>query len=94
MKDPVLETNYLIRFSLRSGKWEDAGKMRVARRSPGVVSYRGVIYSVGGMGAKKDLSSMEMLDPVTRKWVTLPASLVSLSGWISATLIDKPVRMM
>ena len=84
----------MIRFSLRSGKWEETGKMRVARRSPGVVSYRGVIYSVGGMGAKKDQSSMERLDPVTRKWVTLPASMVNLSGWISATLIDKPVRMM
>ena len=36
-----------FRFSLRTGKWEEAGKLRVARRSPGVVSYRGVVYAVG-----------------------------------------------
>ena len=83
----------MCRFSLRTGKWEEIGKMKVGRRSPGVVSHRGVVYAVGGMGTKKDLRSMEMLCPVSRKWVTLPAQMSVLSGWITATLIDKPVRM-
>ena len=54
--------------------------MKVARRSPGVVCYRGVVYVVGGMGTKKDLKSMEMLCPVTKKWITLPNGLNVLSG--------------
>ena len=58
--------------------------MKVARRSPGVVCYRGVVYVVGGMGTKKDLKSMEMLCPVTKKWITLPNGLNVLSGnWVS-----------
>ena len=63
--------------------WSQGPKMRVARRSPGVAQYRwvatteqniqkifsrGTIYAVGGMGGKKDLSSMERLCPVTKKW--------------------------
>ena len=67
--------------------------MKVARRSPGVVTYRGVVYAVGGMGAKKDLKSMEMLCPVTKKWITMPQPMRVLSGWVSATMIDKPVRL-
>ena len=86
--------NTCERFSFRTGKWEEIGKMKVCRRSPGVVSYRGIIYAMGGMGSKKDLTSMEMLCPVTRKWITMSSSLNVLSGWMSAALIDTPVRMM
>ena len=67
--------------------------MKVARRSPGVVTYRGVVYAVGGMGAKKDLKSMEMLCPVTKKWIAMAQPMRVLSGWVSATMIDKPVRL-
>ena len=81
------------RFSLSSGSWEDGPKLRVSRRSPGVVSYKGVIYAVGGMGSKKDLTSMERLCPVTKKWSMVPASLTHLSGWMSATVIEKPLRL-
>ena len=45
------------------------------------------------MGSKKDLKSMERLCPVTNKWKMVPDSLKSLSGWISATVIHKPVRL-
>ena len=86
--------NTCERFSFRSGKWEEVAKMKVARRSPGVVTHRGVIYAVGGMGAKKDLRSMDMLCPVTKKWITMPESMKNLSGWTSATVIDKPIRML
>ena len=46
------------RFSMCTGSWEQGPKLRVARRSPGVVTYKGAIYAVGGMGSKKDLTSM------------------------------------
>ena len=68
--------------------------MRVGRRSAGVVSHKGFIFAVGGMGTKKDLKSIEMFSPVTKKWSLLPSSLHSLSGWISAAVIDKPVRLL
>ena len=79
---------------MSTGSWEDGPKLRVARRSPGVVTYKGAIYAVGGMGSKKDLTSMERLCPVMNKWKMVPASLKNLSGWISATVIHKPVRLM
>ena len=49
---------------------------------------------VGGMGSKRDLSSLEQLCPVTGRWRLLGASMPGLSGWCSAAVIDKPVRMM
>ena len=70
------------------------GKMRVGRRSAGVVTHKGQIFAVGGMGTKKDLKSIETFSPVTKKWSLLPSSLNSLSGWISAAVIDKPLRLM
>ena len=82
------------RFSLATGRWETAAKMRVCRRSPGVVEHQGALYAVGGMGARKDLRSAERLCPVTGKWRLLPSSMNTLSGWISAAVIDKPVRLM
>ena len=84
----------LYRFSLDRGVWEEGPKMRVARRSPGVVTYKGAVYAVGGMGAKKDLTSMEKLSPVTNKWSLYPGGLKALSGWLSAATIHKPVKMM
>ena len=68
--------------------------MRVGRRSAGVVSHKGHIFAVGGMGGKKDLKTIEMWSPVSRKWSLLPCSLNTLSGWISATVIDKPLRLL
>ena len=46
------------------------------------------------MGSKRDLSSLEQLCPVTGRWRLLGASMPGLSGWCSAAVIDKPVRMM
>ena len=42
-------------------KYSPSDRMRVARRSPGVVSYRGVIYAVAGMGGKKVMMMMMMM---------------------------------
>ena len=42
-------------------KYSPATRMRVARRSPGVVSYRGVIYAVGGMGGKKVMMMINIM---------------------------------
>ena len=68
--------------------------MRVARRSPGIVTYKGAIFAVGGMGAKKDLTSMERLCPVTNKWKMMDGGLKTLAGWVSAAVIYKPIRLM
>ena len=84
----------MLRFSLKSGEWEQVGKMRVGRRSAGVVSHRGQVFAVGGMGTKKDLKSIEMLSPLTKKWSLLPTTLPTLSGWISAAVIEKPLRLL
>ena len=84
----------ICRFSLRTGEWEEIGKMRVGRRSAGVVSHKGHIFAVGGMGGKKDLKTIEMWSPVSKKWSLLPSSLSTLSGWISAAVIDKPLRLL
>ena len=43
-------------------------KMKVGRRKPGVVYYRGRIYVVGGMGKDKDLNCVQVLNPVTEEW--------------------------
>ena len=42
--------------------------MKVGRRKPGVVYYRGRIYVVGGMGKDKDLNCVQVLNPVTEEW--------------------------
>lgn len=86
--------NSCERFSIKSGAWEEAPKMRVARRSPGVVAYKGQLYVVGGMGSKRDLTSMERLCPVTRRWVMMPQTLTQLSGWASAVMVEKPLRLL
>ena len=82
------------RFSMCTGSWEQGPKLRVARRSPGVVTYKGAIYAVGGMGSKKDLTSMERMCPITNKWKMMEDGMKHLSGWISAVLINKPVRLL
>ena len=42
--------------------------MKVATRKPGVVTYRGRIYVVGGMGKEKDLNFVQIFNPVTEEW--------------------------
>ena len=49
--------------------WIPLGKsMKVATRKPGVVTYRGRIYVVGGMGKEKDLNFVQIFNPVTEEW--------------------------
>ena len=42
--------------------------MKAATRKPGVVTYRGRIYVVGGMGKEKDLNHVQIFNPVTEEW--------------------------
>ena len=42
--------------------------MKVSTRKPGVVTYRGRIYVVGGMGKEKDLNFVQIFNPVTEEW--------------------------
>ena len=60
--------------------------MNIARRSPGVVSYRNHLYVVGGMGVDDDLSSVEVLNPYTGEWSFLPLEMKEVNGWCSACL--------
>ena len=54
---------------LDTNKWVPLERqMQVGRRKPGVVSYRGRIYVVGGMGKDKDLNCVQILNPVTEDW--------------------------
>ena len=42
--------------------------MKVATRKPGILTYRGRIYVVGGMGKEKDLNFVQIFNPVTEEW--------------------------
>ena len=42
--------------------------MKAATRKPGIVTYRGRIYVVGGMGKEKDLNHVQIFNPVTEEW--------------------------
>ena len=49
--------------------WIPLGKsMKVATRKPGILTYRGRIYVVGGMGKEKDLNFVQIFNPVTEEW--------------------------
>lgn len=51
--------------------------MSVARTFPGMASYNGRIYVVGGGAAAGSTSSFESYDPATNSWTTLPSALSS-----------------
>ena len=42
--------------------------MKVGTRKPGIVTYRGRIYVIGGMGKEKDLNFVQILNPLTEEW--------------------------
>ena len=60
--------------------WYKVRPMQVARRSPGVVAYRGKLYVVGGMGETADLKSTEVYDPMINHWAKLPFSMKDICG--------------
>ena len=51
--------------------------MKVGTRKPGIVTYRGRIYVVGGMGKEKDLNFVQVFNPVTEDWEYNVANLKS-----------------
>ena len=42
-------------------------KIQLGQRKPGIVSYRGWVYVVGGMGKDEDLNCVQVLNSVTEE---------------------------
>ena len=58
-----------IHLNSETNQWIKLTKnMKVGTRKPGVVTYRGRIYVIGGMGKEKDLNFVQILNPLTEEW--------------------------
>ncbi|CAB4054238.1 KLHL2_3 [Lepeophtheirus salmonis] len=81
-------------YEPNSRTWKLMKSMNYARRSPGVVFYRGKIWVFGGMGEKQDLRSIEVYNPLNNTWKMVDSKPKELSGWMRCCLIDMPLYMM
>ena len=74
------------KYSPQKNAWSKLPSMSEARRSPGVVSHKNILYVVGGMGVGDDLSSVEMFNPYTSTWTSLGQDMNEVNGWCTACL--------
>ena len=61
---------------------------------PGVVSYNGFLYVVGGDDGTTNLSSVEVYCANTNSWKLLPKSMSIGRSYAGVTLIDKPPNLL
>ncbi|XP_073400557.1 actin-binding protein IPP isoform X2 [Dendrobates tinctorius] len=65
--------NDIERFSPEDNAWQVVGQMSVPRYNFACCESQGLIYVVGGIGQEGiELSSAEVYDPITKRWILLP----------------------
>ncbi|XP_001511776.2 kelch-like protein 38 isoform X1 [Ornithorhynchus anatinus] len=69
-RSPVGDQVYI--FSLKLNQWREGKAMLVPRYSHRSTAYKNFIFSIGGMGAKREiLSSMERYDSISNVWESM-----------------------
>jgi hypothetical protein len=72
--------------------WTRVPDLSVARSHPAVATYGGLIYAVGGGGARfASLNAVEVFDPKAGPWVTVRSMPTLRSGAMAVTLGDQIV---
>lgn len=73
--DDGLDLTVVESLNLISGEWGPEHPLNTARSRHGVTHLDGKLYVVGGHNGTNRLRSVEVFDPVTRRWTPSPVSL-------------------
>ncbi|XP_045500577.1 ring canal kelch homolog isoform X2 [Colias croceus] len=71
------------------GGWAPAPPMAAARRNAAVAAHLGRLYVVGGDDGAANLATVEVFDPTTEQWTTLPSAMSLGRSYAGVAVVER-----